>query len=77
MLDLQVLLGVVGGPVAVALLTDHIKRFMGAMPWTRQLHDRGQQEAHSGRQRLQRLPDRAHHQGGAAGGRDLAKHERL
>lgn len=34
MLDLQALLGVVGGPIAVALLTDHIKRFMGAMPWT-------------------------------------------
>ena len=34
MTELQALIGVVGGPVAVALLTDHIKRFMAVMPWT-------------------------------------------
>lgn len=35
MLDLQALIGVVGGPVAVALLTDHLKRAAACLPWTR------------------------------------------
>ena len=34
MIDIQAILGVVGGPVAVAILTDHVKRFVAALPWS-------------------------------------------
>ena len=33
-LDLQAIIGLGGGPLAVIALTDHVKRFFAAMPWT-------------------------------------------
>lgn len=32
--DIQAVIGLVGGPVAIVALTDHIKKFFAAMPWT-------------------------------------------
>lgn len=32
--SLQLLIGLVGGPVAIIALVNHVKRFFAAMPWT-------------------------------------------
>ena len=34
MLDVQAIVGILGGPVAIVAVTDHLRRFFAAMPWT-------------------------------------------
>lgn len=33
-MDIQSLIGLAGAPVLIVAITDHLKRFMAAMPWT-------------------------------------------